>query len=272
MICKGSTLYAVIPMAVFNQDNHIVACSPYGGSYGGPVFAAPPSYRDSKELIDLFLTDLQNLEVQEIKFTLPILPCYRVACETFRFTLLENGFKVVNRDISSLLALRQQGDIEGALSARARRMARKAAKLGVEIKHRTSVDAFWQVLHETFQRLELTPTHTQQEFQWLVDTLPGRVFVDLAYFERSPVAGIGYLVANDRVISSFYLCQTDTGRQTQALSLLVLEGLRSAQAAGFQWFDFGTSSIQMQAVPGVFEFKENFHTVGVFRDTYVWTR
>ena len=130
-----------------------------------------------------------------------------------------------------------------------------------------NVQDFWRVVDKTFEKLNVQPTHTNEEFQWLCNHLPRRVHVDVAYVADRPVAGIGYFVINQRVNSSFYLCQDPEFQATQALSALLYRALIGSQEAGFGWFNLGTSSAGMRARENLFRFKESFGAIGLFRET-----
>jgi lipid II:glycine glycyltransferase (peptidoglycan interpeptide bridge formation enzyme) len=126
------------------------------------------------------------------------------------------------------------------------------------------------VMEKTFNRLGKGPTHTLFEFEWLCAQFPERIYVDVAYLDNRPVAGIGFFAINRRVNSSFYLCLDQEFRETQAETLLIYEALIRSQEEGFKWFDFGTSSVNQEGRGNIFQFKESFGAIGLFRETYVW--
>ncbi len=267
---KGETLFGLMPMAIFDGEHGAVARSPYGASYGGPVFQKLLNYADSHRIVSSLLNYLAELKVATCTLTLPI-PCfYEKYSDTFRLVLFEHGFRCTNRDISSVVCLNVGKPVGEMMTSRARNMARKARKAGVTTKLHGSVAEFWEVMKKTFAKLDKRPTHTLEEFRWLCGHLPKQVYVDVAYIEGEPVAGIGFFVINDRVNSSFYLCQDPQKQQLQALSLLIHEALKRAQRDGFSWFDFGTSSVNMQGRENIFRFKESFGAIGLFRETYTW--
>jgi len=75
----------------------------------------------------------------------------------------------------------------------------------------------------------------------------------------------------DNVESAFYICSDPATSKTQALSLLIKEKLDSLES-GVDYFSFGTSSYDMIPRMNIFEYKENFTKIGMFRDTYLWKR
>lgn len=267
---NGDTPCGVMPMAIFEEEVRKVGKSPYGGTYGGPVFDRVLNYSDSMQVVTILLEYLRSVGVSQIRITLPIQCCYSHYSETFRLALLEHKFICVNRDISSVVCLDKRCDVEKEMSSRSRNVARKARKAGVAIQNQGELADFWGVLEKTYKKLEMKPTHTREELSLLTDCFPSNIYFDVAYVDEMPVAGVGCFAINKRVNSSFYLCQDPEYQQTQALSLLIYEGLIRYQNEGYQWFDFGTSSANQQGRGNIFSFKESFGAVGQFRETYIW--
>jgi hypothetical protein len=263
------TLFGIMPLAIFDEDRKRIARSPYGASYGGPIFDRVLSYSESMKAVSELVEYFHRTQIDMCKITLPIQPCYRKFSETFLLALLENSFVCINQDISSVVSLISD-DLAGEMDKRARNMARKADKSNISIVRNGALNDFWEVLTRTYAKLESKPTHSYEEFRWLLEHFPNKIYVDVAYLGDIPVAGIGHFIINDRVNSSFYLCQDPEWQQLQALSLLIYHSLLKSQQDGYTWFDFGTSSINMKGRPNLFMFKESFGAVGYFRNTYIW--
>ena len=100
IIHKGQAVHAGMPLAIFDEDGRRIARSPYGGSYGGPVFSRPQNYHDSHGVVEAILEYLESQKVNELTLTLPISVCYQRYSETLRLVLLELGFQCISRDIS----------------------------------------------------------------------------------------------------------------------------------------------------------------------------
>ena len=270
---NGQELYGLMPMAILDESDGRTARSPYGGSYGGPIFERAQSYETCRSIVGSLLDYLVTIDASSCRLTLPLSCCYATYSETFRLVLLEHGFKSVNRDICSVICLERPHSVLGSSSAREKeivRKARKAKESGVRIESRAEVSDFWHVAEKNFEKLNVSPTHTLEEFRWLSQHLPDKVSVDVAYLGDQPVAGLGLIVLNERVNSSFYICQDPEFRATQALSGLIYQSLINSQNSGFNWFDLGTSSAKMQGRENLFRFKESFGAIGLFRETYLW--
>ena len=165
---KGQTLFGIMPMAIFDQGDSLIARSPYGASYGGPMFSHPLSYSESHQIVTSLLDYLRNRNVTQFEMALPI-PClYRKYSETFQLALIEQGFHLGNRDISSIVSLSCTSPISEAMNQRSRRSARKARKAGVEIAHQGNLDDFWHVNFQLFLELQFQPPEIQSKYSILV--------------------------------------------------------------------------------------------------------
>lgn len=269
-VVKGETPIALLSLAVSEQaDGTLLGRSPYGASYGGFVWDRYPTYAESRHVASAFVDMLGAIGIGQVDLTMPPDFCSRHPLHTFVSALMELGFRSANREISSVVPLRA-GSIDEAVSGRARRTQRRAEHAEIRLQHRAERDDFWSVLSSTFAKHGERPTHTRDEWERLCQLFPRDVYVDVAYEGDRPVAGIGHVVANSRVSASFYLCQDPARQGTGALTALVLEALRRSQEAGFAFFDLGTSSVGGVARPNIFEFKEQFASVGFFRETLRW--
>ncbi len=275
IVLNGNNPWAQISLAVNDKKAGPAAGgarSPYAGSYGGFVFNAYPSYAEGKELAALFINYLRQINISTFTLTPPLACCAASPVDTFYFNLLENGFTSLKRDISNVFCFKKDQPIDRMVSQRARRGARKAQTAGITTIHKGNVEHFWKTLTATYRKLGVDPTHTLEEYKLLMRLFPEQIYVDVAYQNKTPVAGIACITVNPLVRSSFYLCQDPQYQDTQALSLLVMQALGCAQEEGFSYFDFGTSSANMVARENLFAFKENFSKIGFFRETFQWKK
>jgi lipid II:glycine glycyltransferase (peptidoglycan interpeptide bridge formation enzyme) len=215
-------------------------------------------------VVAAFKEHLAGVGVRRAVVTPPLAAHGREPQDTFLFAMLHQGFRIANSDVTSIVSLRPEVEAE-VFTSRARNMARKAETAGITCTMRAPLGDFWPLMEKTFDRLGVTPTHTEAQWQWLMERLPDSVWVDLAYLGDRPVAGIGRLKVNSLVDSSFYLCSDPKHQETQALTLLIARSIAASAKAGFRWFDFGTSSVDMVPRENLFRFKESFGALGLFR-------
>jgi len=266
----GSSIKAQIALTVSEDGGGRVARSPYGASYGSFVFLDQPNFVTTQELVVSFNEYLRDHKISRFTMTPPIACCAKDSMDTFYFSLLTNGYRSINRDISSIVNLSAERDVAASVSSRARNMSRKAQARNVSVR-RGNLGDFWRVLQLTFARHGTQPTHSLENLEFLIREFPDRIYVDVAYDDKDEaLAGIGYFVINSRVNSSFYLCQNPARSEDQALSLLIMQALEKSQKAGFSYFDFGTSTVNMGPRENIFRFKESYSKLGMFRETFEW--
>jgi len=252
------------------HDGQVAALSPYGGSFGGLAFARQSRPSTVSEAVTRLLDYLRAEGVQRCVITPPPLFCSRQVTDVLAWALLEQGFTSKTRDLSITVPLGTPSEVIARMRSSARGHARKAERLNVEIVHRAPPELFWPVVDRSFADRGRSTTHTPDEWADLCQRLPDRVYADVALCDGQVVAGIGYLVLNERANSSFYLCQDPARYDTSGLSLLVRDALGDSASRGFEWFDFGLGSHEGRARPTNILFKEGFGGVGVIRETFVW--
>lgn len=268
---KGGRLYAVMPMAIFEDGNRKIAKSPFGASYGGIISLEPFSYSESIKIINSLLDYLKDNNVDEIIITPTLNISQNNFSDTLSFSMLERGFKIINSDIVNCVNLVNK-DVEAFYTSDTKRMIKKAKKYNFKIDSNPPLSDFWTLMTKTFSRHGTFPTHSFEEWEKLCAKFPQKIWNSVAYVEGIPVAGIGHIVQNSNVNSPFYFCMDDEFRHLQGLSLLVSFDINKSQEEGFKWYDVGTSSVNMKARPNIFRFKEGFGAIGVFRNTYMYTK
>ena len=260
--------YAVEELA----DGHRVALSPFGASYGGLVLKNYPSYSTSFALVSALIAHLREAKLDELRITPPISCCAEKSLDTLTFCLMEQGFRLICRDVSSVVSLDRSRAVWDTVKSRVRRHARKALANGITITYGAPEQDFWVPMDETFSRLSVSPTHDRSQLCALMTLLPDRIRLDVAYRSGAPVAAVASFVINRRVTCGFYFAHTEDGKPYQALTLTVLRCMERCHAEEYAFFDMGTSTISMLARPNVFSFKEAFAAESYFRETFEWKR
>jgi Acetyltransferase (GNAT) domain len=267
---RGEAEVASLSLAVDEEDGVRVARSPYGASYGGIVLFREPVYSLSADIIASLVKWLIENRIEYCRFTHPIACCSAISMDTFTLALQEAGFALINRDISSVVRLGLKNTVWDRVSGNARNMVRKAERNGIVIDHDPLFADYWQVMEQTFTKHGTNATHNREELSDLIRRFPKHISIHVARMKGRPVAGVCEFVINSRVNSSFYFCQDPDHQEVQGLSLLVMDALQRSEKAGYNYYDFGTSSVNMQSRPNIFHFKESFGAEGFWRETLEW--
>ena len=266
---KGQEILALLPMAIINCDGRKIAKSPFGASLGGVILKKTLSYNECSAIVNSFFRFIQENLIARVELTFLPNILANSFCDTFIFTLLENGFKIANSDIMSILNLNNETFDEN-FSTSVKRSIKKSLLNNIQVRFNVDIEDFWQVMTETFRKHNSNPTHSFKEWSYLCENFPDKIWCDVAYYENKPISGIGHISYRDEVDSSFYIANDPKYQEMQGLTLLIKEVLFKSRQNGFKFFDFGTSTANMKARENIFRFKESFGSKGVFRNTFIW--
>lgn len=265
IVKRGQRIIAVGSFLI----NGNTARTPYGGSYGGLVFDESPTYSHSADIVKALI---QFLETEYTAQNIIISPtpkfCGTKSFDTFLFAMLEAGFTITSRDICSVVDLRRINDVDAIISKNARNMIRKAKNSHVTIAPACSLDQFWDLLSETYKKHGVPPTHTYEELQQIKFLYPDKIEFHAAHYEGYAIAAACEFRTSPTVKSSFYFGQREDKRHLQGLSLVIEHSLARAIEQGIDYYDFGTSTVNMTARANIFRFKESFGAQGYFRERY----
>ncbi len=144
------------------------------------------------------------------------------------------------------------------LQERRVRSARRAQRLGVEVRPSDDLAAFWQILEPVLARHGVRPVHSVAEIELLRSRFPGAITLRAAYLDGAMVAG-SVLYRYGHVLHSQYSAAADAGRDAGALDL-VFTSLLDELEPPLRWLSFGISSEQGGTVlnEGLTAWKEGF--------------
>lgn len=270
IIYKGDTIFGIMPMGLFTENGKTIAKSPFGASWGGPVFAKNIKTKDALEVVTLLLEYLNHLNINRCIITVPP-TCYHIPYSfSFEFGLLNKGFKVANQELTHVVPLPSKEDLVFSILDSKSRNKAKNALANFDFAKKSTIEEFYPILLQDKQRLGSKPTHTFEELKTLNSSFPNEIYFDIAiHKETKAKAGICYFVGNKSCISTFNLSQEDNALGLNGVNALIVSGMKDAVQSGYTYFDFGCSSYKMEILNiGVSDFKESFGANGLFRNTY----
>jgi len=269
---KGDAVFAVMPLAIFEEDGRKVGKSPYGGSFGGVIYRTiDAGYADL--LIKTLLEYGRQLGLDRLHITLSPLNYSRVQAQYLQFFLLSNGFVYRQSDLFSVVPL--AADYPAAWNGyqgRTRTSIRRAVDQ-FDIDEDVSPADFYPILLEDKRRHDNAPvTHSLDDLAYLKTAFPGLVRFDIATHRKSGgKAGICYFQPSPTTILTFYISQETSILKENGPSVLIDRGIKRAIEKGLRYFDFGASSIGYHIQnPGVAKFKEGFGAIGLTRESFAF--
>ncbi len=266
---KENKIAAVFPAAI--RENALI--SHPGASFGGPVFHLSFTLKDAFRVVESLVEFSRKKKFNRISLTLPPQIYYKRPSNYIDFALLKSGFEYQKREVSSVIPLDFAAeDALLAFSPESRRAARRAAKLGVEIKQCEDFATFYAILnHNLNMRHNVQPTHSLKELILLKEMFPDEVLLFGAFAENQMIAGVVVFLCNHQVALAFYISHREDMQHYRPVNLLFYEIIRWAICKQIKFLDFGIFTVNMVPNWGLARFKESFGALGVFRDTFVKT-
>lgn len=260
--------------AVRKTDKGKALISYPGASYGGLVHPAGLSFHQAYHLVNTLLQYACGEGFKSLAMTPPPAVYSSWPEDVISFHLLRSGFRYLKREMTQVIALDYPGgDVFKTLCNKTRTAVRKALKSNLSFEEHielndANLEIFYPLLVDNRRRLGVTPTHSLEELKRLRDLIPDKLSLSLIRYKSRPVAGILNFVANARVLLVFYICHDWEYQELRPVPLLVCRTMEWAHKRGFRYLDFGTSTQNMDPNWGLIKFKENFGSLGYFRDTF----
>lgn len=268
---KEERLLAVLPAALRPDDDQKILRSHAGASYGGIIVKPDTSLRDTERIIKNLLDYAAASGFGGIEITVPPLVYLQRPSNYYEFLLYQHGFRYRKRELTAVCRLLPDADHTLAqFTPESRRAVRRAQKLGVAVEWSQDYASFYKILASNLQlRHGVTPTHSLDELLWLADKFPKHIHLLASFFEGEMCAGTVFFDACPRTTLAFYISHNPEFQKYRPLNLLFFHAFQHYADRGFDYFDFGTFTNNMEVNWGLARFKEGYGTQGIFRDTLV---
>ncbi len=265
---KNKTL-ALMPAVEMNLDGERTLISHRGSSYGGFVYR-DLGIRDAFTLVESLKTYARANGFKRIRLTPPPLVYMRRYSNYIDFALLQNGFRYLKREITSLVQLpAAAGEVLPSFKPEARTSARKSMKNGVEVRLSDDYAAYYDILkHNLKMRHNVEPTHSLAELQKLAALFPDKIRLWGAYWQGRMIAGVVNFICNEHVVLAFYIADDKEYQHLRSVNNLFYHIFQWAVEQGYGFYDFGIFTVNMDPNWGLGKFKESFGARGLFRDTF----
>jgi len=269
----GEEPRVVMTGAIREVDGQRALLSYPGASYGGLTYPPGLSFNNADHLVQTLIRYARSQGFKLLTLTQPPVIYSTWPGDIITFHLLKNGFRYAKREITQAIPLYYpDGDVFRTLCGKTRTAVRKALKSDLHVEEDielsdANLEIFYPLLLDNRRRLGVTPTHSLDELKRLRDLVPENLSLSMVTYQSLPVAGILNFVCNARVLLIFYVCHDWDYHEYRPVPLLVYHTMQWAYRKGFRYLDFGTSTLNMEPNWGLIKFKENFGSLGYFRDT-----
>jgi len=185
--------------------------------------------------------------------------------EEDRYALFRNDARLIRRDVSSTIDLREQ-----VRYSKGRKWTiNKAKKEKIEIIESQDYKTFWNLLSGVLESNHAArPVHSLEEMESLVDLFPKNIKLFLALKDDEVVSG-SLMYINTNTVHTQYLANSEIGRDTGALDLLI-DYLIKDVYKDKKYFDFGISNEDdgKYLNTGLIAQKEGFGAKAIAQDFY----
>lgn len=268
---KNDKIVAVLLATLDENESGSLLRSHPGSSFGGLVVPKSLTLKMAFQLVEAILNYAKSIGIQRIELTNPPIFYSERINHYIDFALTKNQFIYRKREVSSFITLDfETVDILSHFKSESRTAVRKAQKLGVVVKESNDLDSFYKILKKNLKlRHNVQPTHTLDELKLLTKLFPEKIKFYGAFLEKQLIAGVIMFHCNKLVTLAFYISHIEKYQEYRAVNLLFFEIYRLSIEQGFRYLDFGIFTVNMAPNWGLARFKENFGSMGIFRDTFV---
>ena len=261
-------LVCVFPANTIDND----VWSHQGLTYGGLIYKNNLKTPEFMKIFDLVISKLKLWNVKKLIYK-PVPYIYRnEPCESDLYALYKFNAKLINRDISTVINLKNNTFID--YSERKQRNILKAKKYNFEIKSTNISWTMWLMLEKSLlERHDTKPTHTWEQIIYLSDNFPNNIATHSILIDKELYSAIiMYYTGNVGHIQ--YVISSEKARENHAIDFLIdwlIQKYKTSALLGYcKYFDFGISNERNpnKLNEGLITFKEEFGGTSICYDTY----
>jgi hypothetical protein len=272
VVMKGEAVVGMLPSATGEGPDTGRLISPYGSSFGGPVFKTRLTLKEAVGIMDGFQEYFRGAGITNISFTLaPAI--YSSNADVLEYCLLRNGYTISKADIFSILPIGKTApEVSEIYEGRVRTTLRKE-KDQYTIRKDVDVDSFYPILLTDKKGKNTAPTHSAADLLVLKQSYPDRVRMDIASHTATGAQFAAcYFRVNKEGWMTFYMAQDKKELRLSGMTVLINEFLCD-MAGRYRFLDFGGSTFGYEISNiGVSDFKQSFGAQNYLRKTFSWNQ
>ncbi len=266
----GNEIVGILPVARLETSEHgKVAFSHPGSTAGGLIYHRQMTLRDVLAMLELAIEYYRSRNYDRIELRLAEALFSYPSDGELIYLVWHRGFKLVTREISSCVDLRDSANWFGMGRKKNPGTIRALQKQGVQCFLAQDLKPSYDLIACNLQmRFGKHPTHSFEELADLKQRYPERIHPWLAVHRGVPVATIVVFVVNRHAVHDFYIAQNYDYAKLNVMPALFYGAFEHYQAEGYDWFNFGLSSRGDWIKWGILEFKERMGGRAITKD--VW--
>lgn len=266
MFFDNNELIAVLPASISESDGDKELVSHGGLTFGGLILAE--RLRGTK--VQLILKSLESYcQLEEIKTVffkvVPYIFHTLSSQEELYFLFNFHNSRLIKRELSTVIYLKNK--LKSSKGRKA--LVSKARKSDINIQDTDDFESFHMLLTSVLSKHGVKPTHSLSELIYLKNLYPKNIRLVAAFKNENMISAALIFVFNN-VAHTQYLANSDMGRISGALDLLIDECIDYYKEMNFNYFSFGISTEQSGIIlnEGLLSQKESFGGRSIVLDTY----
>ncbi len=271
MFRMNNKIIGVLP-GTENEKNGRTFISHPGASFSGIVIKNKMSIKQIFALIKSLINHLKENNFSKVIINQAPLPFMNKLYENIDFSYYSNGFKIIKKEISSIIFLdyKSKEDLLNSLKPPTKRSVKKAIKYGVINKETKKVEAFYKILKENLNSVyKVEPTHSLSELKKLLKLFPERIKLFGTFFKDKLVGGVVVFLCNKTTALIFYNAIDRKYQHYRPSNSQIYHTIEWLSERNYKYLDLGISSVSMKPNLGLIKFKLGFGSHHFVRNQYL---
>tara|TARA_B100001250_G_C19774650_1_gene778954 strand:+ start:274 stop:1242 length:969 start_codon:yes stop_codon:yes gene_type:complete len=269
VIYKNKKIIALLPAAL--SDDSILISHP-GLSHGSFAFHIGLGLNDQMKIVSSVIQYIKELGMLGFEINSQPSIYSKLESNYIDFCLLNFGFDYKCIDLTNYIALDIPKLMHSKYSDGCKRAIKKAKNCGVRVVESNNFKLFYKILESNLmQRHGISPTHTLDELNTLIDLFPKGIRLFAAEYNSEMIAGIVSFRINSDVQLLFYIAHNSEFQNLRPINLLIAEISEWCFNNGYKILDLGKFTLKGEPNFTLARFKESFGSTGIFRNIYSWS-
>jgi len=264
---KNNKIIALLPAGIVENNDRFELRSPYSASFGGFCYSPGLKLEDAFQILKLFIEYCESENISKIIIQQPPQIYYRDVNEYFDFVLNYYSFRIDKCDLT--LYVKCTNDFIENISATARNIIRRSIKEKIKFELTDKISEVFNLIENNKEKKGLTMTVSNKELLDLKKRFPDDInFFVVKSGEEIICSSVIYSL-NPKVMLVMFWAQKEGWEKKSPTYYLIYNLIQYGFTRGYQYLDFGTTTIDGEPVWGITNFKEKFHPNGALRKKYL---
>lgn len=261
---ENNKIIATISLGIFRKK---LCKSPFSSSFAGFNYIHNLSLHTLKYVVEKLKEYCLENRIEIIEITQPPLIYLKHVDEKIDYALLSNGFKLESYEVC---LYKKTKDLLENIKSNLKRNIKKAIINGLIYKKIDKPKECFQFIEEQ-KRIQGIPfSITYCDFKLLKERYPDKVLMYGVYMDNILISAIIMYSINNKTILGFNWAQDKKYQGVRASDYMLYKSIELALKNGYEFFDFGTTTLNGIINKGVTDFKEKFNPDSVLRKKYVY--